>query len=88
MIGIGAGLYYLRPVQEEITIDYLANIILVEDRNYKNSYLEEAGALLDISYEYKFQPRVYVGIKSQFFFTISTGEAESLALFPFIKLLL
>lgn len=78
------GIYYLRPKQQEVEIypAYFANI----ERDYHNSRLEEGGAFIEFAYEYKFQPKVNLGIKSQFYYTISTGEPESVTLFPYIKI--
>lgn len=80
----GGGLYYIRPQQQEVEI--FSNFIIDRERNQKNSRLNEAGAFTEIAYEYKFQPKVNIGIKSQFYYTISSDELESITLFPFIKL--
>lgn len=85
MVMAGLGIYYIRPVQEEITISR-SGAVLIQDRNYKNSNLEEAGALAEGTYEYKFESRVHLGIRCRFFYTVSAGEAESIALYPYIRL--
>lgn len=76
----GLGLYYIRSQQEEVEIS--------PPRFYQNleRNLEEAGSFIELAYEYKFQPKVNIGIKTQFYYTISTGEPESVTLFPFIKI--
>jgi hypothetical protein len=87
ILATGLGLYYLRTMDERI--EYAAgrpNFFIDKEYNYQNSNEEEAGAFVEFSYEYKFQPRVNVGIKSQFYYTISTAEAESITLFPYIKM--
>jgi hypothetical protein len=82
------GIYYLRPIQEEIDITRtLPRIVTIEDRSYRNGKLEEAGVLVGGSYEYNFQPRVNFGIQSNFYFTVSTGEPESITLIPYIRIL-
>lgn len=81
----GLGIYYLRSKQEEVEIyfpSYFADI----ERDFKNSRLNEGGVYTEFSYEYKFQPKVNLGIKTQFYYTLSTWEAESITLFPYIKI--
>lgn len=83
----GIGIFYSRSKQEEVQIIY-PNSYLFQERNFKNSRLEEAGVYAELAYEYKFQTKVNLGIKTQFYFTISTGSPESLTLFPFIRITL
>ena len=83
----GAGIYYLRSKDQ--TIEYgigIPNFFSLRESNFKNSNEEEGGAFAELGYEYKFQQKVNLGIKSQFYFTISTGEPESIALLPYIKI--
>lgn len=87
ILATGLGLYYLRTPDERI--EYGAgrpSVFIDREYDYQNSNEEEGGAFIEFSYEYKFQPRVNVGIKSQFYYTISTAEAESITLFPYIKI--
>lgn len=81
------GIFYSRSKQNEIDIYPINGVYFVEnvERNYKNSGLEEAGAFVDFSYEYTFQPKVNLGIKTQFYYNISSGTAESITLLPYIK---
>jgi hypothetical protein len=81
----GFGIYYLTTQQQEITL--YSNAFIYNERDLKNYNLEEGGILIEGAYEYKFQPQVYIGIKSQFYYTVSTGDAESITLLPYIKLL-
>ena len=77
---------YLRPKQEEVEIyfpSYFGNI----ERSYKNNRLEEGGLYAEFDYKYKFQPKVNLGVKTQFYFTATTGYAESITFFPYIKIL-
>ncbi|RYY43668.1 MAG: hypothetical protein EOO06_19380 [Chitinophagaceae bacterium] len=82
----GFGLFYSRPKQEEIEI-YQQGVINLTERTFKNSRLNEAGAFAELAYEYKFQPKVNLGIKTQFYYTITAGYPESVTLFPYIKIL-
>lgn len=84
----GLGLYYLRPQSETIEYgtgrpDFYANI----ENNFENSNEEEGGVFMELAYEYKFQPKVNIGLKTQFYYTLSTWSAESVTLFPYIKIL-
>lgn len=81
----GLGLYYLRPKQEEVELyypNYFANV----ENDYHFGRLEEGGVLAEFSYEYKFQPKVNLGIRTQFYYTASAGTAESITLFPYVKI--
>ena len=80
----GMGLYYLRPKQEEVVI--YPNFVQNRERDFQTSKLEEGGAFIEFAYEYKFQPKVNLGLKSQFYHTITSGEAISVTLFPYIKI--
>lgn len=85
-IGIGVGVYYLRSKSE--TVQIYNSIYYYEDfeSDFKKSKEEEGGVFAEFFYEYKFQPKVGLGIKTQFYYTISTGEPESISLFPYIKI--
>ncbi len=83
----GLGLYYLRDQAE--LIEYgtgIPNFFISKEYNYKNSNEEEGGAFIEFSYEYKFQAKVNLGIRTKFYYTISTAEAESITLYPYIRI--
>lgn len=80
----GLGIYYLRAQQEEVDVG--TGGIDWEERNVKYNGLEDAGALIEAAYEWKFQPRVNIGIRTQFYYTISAGNAESITFYPYIKI--
>jgi len=82
----GLGIYYLRPKQEEVEI--YPNLVINQERDFNNSRLNEGGVFAEFEYEYKFQPKVNIGIKTQFYFTLSAGYSESITLFPYIKITL
>ena len=44
----GVGIYYLRSKQEEIEIIY-PNFYMIQERNFKNSRLEEAGVYAELT---------------------------------------
>lgn len=82
---VGLGLYYLRPKTQVVEIfpGYVGDI----EPQFKDSHEEEGGAVVEFAYEYKFQPRVNIGIKTQFYYTITAAYAESMTLFPYMKIL-
>lgn len=80
----GLGLYYVSPTQGELEI--YPNIIVFDERDKAKYNLEELGALGELAYEYKFQPKVSIGLKSQFYYTISAPGPESITLLPYIKI--
>lgn len=88
IVRIGLGVYYIRPKSESIEYGLgIPNFISNYEARYDNSRVEEAGALIEAAYEYKFQPKAYIGFKSQFFYTLSAGYTESITLLPYIKIL-
>lgn len=81
----GLGIYYLRPKQEEVEIFYPSYVANIEN-DYHLGNLEEAGVFVEFAYEYKFQAKVNLGIKSQFCYTASAATVESITLLPYIKI--
>lgn len=73
------GLYYLRSQQQEFEI---FNAIIFEQRNYKNSSLEEGGSFIGFQYETMIDKKFALGIKSRLYYTISTEEMEILTFTP------
>jgi len=84
----GLGLYYIRSQSEQIEYGRgIPNFFSNYESRFDNSRAEEGGSFVEFAYEYKFQPRVNIGIKGQFYYTLSAGYAESVALFPYVKIL-
>ena len=82
------GVYYIRSFQNEILIRFAFRTYVDEERNFANNKLEEAGVMGGLSYELRFQPKVALGLRSRFYFTVSTGEPESISLVPYVKFIL
>lgn len=80
----GAGLFMVTPQQQ--TVEVFSNFIIDREFTAKNSRLNDGGAYAELAYEYKFQPKVNIGIKGQVWFILSGSYFNSIALFPFIKL--
>ena len=85
---VGLGPYYLVPLSESILIaEHPSGMtVIVQESDTKISYDAEGGAFVDFSYNYQFQPRVEIGVKSQFYYTISGNYAESITLLPYVKI--
>jgi hypothetical protein len=75
----GSGIFWLRAQQQEGEI-YTGYVIFRERK------LEDGGAYVQLAYEYRYQPKVHIGLKGQFFWILSGSYPESVALAPYIKL--
>ncbi len=73
------GLFYLRSQQQEVSI---GNSVLFDQRNWKNSKLEEGGAFVGFKFEKFIDKKIALGIKSRVYYTISVDQLESIALTP------
>lgn len=80
----GAGLYYWTGKLH--TVEVYANYVIDQEITWKGSKNGDLGAYAEIGYEYIFQPKVNLGIKSQFYWIVSGSYPGSIALIPFIKL--
>lgn len=76
------GLFYLRMNQQEVELSNYINTISFEERNYKNSKLEEGGAFFGLHYSKKIDTKFELGIKSRVYYLISTNELEAITLTP------
>lgn len=80
----GAALYYWTGRMH--TVEVYGNYIIDRDMVWKGAKSGDLGAIAELGYEYQFQPKVNLGIKSQFFWIVSGSYPSSVTLFPFIKL--
>lgn len=74
------GAYYLRSQQQEIDVSNQG--VSFDQRNFKNSRLEELGALAAFEFQYQIDTRTYLGVRTRFYFTVSTGTPEAITLTP------
>lgn len=79
---IEAGVFYLRSNQQEIDISQSRREILIEERNFSNSRLEEGGIFIGLSYMKKIDTKFRLGIKSRLYYLASTNSVEALTLTP------
>lgn len=80
----GLGAYYL--VSKTQTVEIYTRNVISREQIWKGSYNGELGVFAEFAYEYKFQPKVNIGLKTQFYYTLTAAYAESFTLFPFIKI--
>ncbi len=77
------GLFYLRSNQQEIDIgDFVNGGVSFEERNYKNSKLEEGGAFIGIQYSKYIDTKLELGIKTRAYYLVSTNELNNITLSP------
>lgn len=74
------GIMYLRMRQQEV--DLSPSSITFEERNFKNSKLEEAGIFAGIRYQLKIDKRFKAGLQSRLYYLVSTGALEAVTLMP------
>lgn len=73
------GVYYVRTQQQEISI---GNYVAFEQRNFKNSYLEEGGFSAGLHYKVKIDTHFDLGVQSRIYYTVSADELELISLAP------
>jgi hypothetical protein len=67
------GLYYQRVFWQDI--DVSTSGIGLQERNFKNSGLEDGGALLGFQYARKIDTHFYLGVRSRIYSTLSAGAS-------------
>lgn len=80
-----AGLFYVRPFQQEVDISQSRRVILFEERNFNNSKLEEGGIFIGFTYMKKIDTKFQLGIKSRLYYLVSTNSLEALTLTPVLS---
>lgn len=82
---VEAGLFYVRPFQQEIDISQSRRVILFEERNFNNSRLEEGGIFIGFTYTKKIDTKFRLGIKSRLYYLASTNSLEAVTLTPVLS---
>jgi hypothetical protein len=77
---VNAGVYYLRSRQQEI--DASQRDLSIEERDYKSNGLEEGGVFLGLNLTKKIDTKLDLGLRSNVYFTVSTGAFEAVTLTP------
>ncbi|MDI9366123.1 MAG: hypothetical protein QM541_14295 [Flavobacterium sp.] len=83
-LGISLGASYMRFRQNEIDILIGGRAINIEERDAKRFKLVDLDAVLGCTYDYKIQPKVYVGVATKFHYNITADIAESVSLSPYV----
>lgn len=76
------GVFYLRPIQQEVELANFINTIVLDERKFKNSNLEEFGLFIGVYYSKKIDTKFDLGIKSRVYYLISTNSFEAITLTP------
>lgn len=84
-LSAGIGLYYL--VSKVQRIEIYPGYVIDKEKIWKGAYDGEGGLFAEFGYEYRFQPKVSLGLKSQFYYTLSLVYPESVTLYPYVKIL-
>ena len=73
---------YARMNQQEIEISNYLNEIRVEERNFKNSNLEELGLALGVEYQRKIDTHFDLGLQVKAYYLITVETLEAITLTP------
>lgn len=68
--------------QQEISIENFSDQILIDERNFKNSKLQEAGVFGGVHFQKKIDNKFQVGIRVRGYYLISVQTFEALSLTP------
>lgn len=77
------GVYVLNPEQQEI--DLFGNKITIEERNDKNSNLQEGGFVGGIKWRGKLSEHFFGGFEAKVYFTASIGTFETISITPILS---
>ena len=77
-----AGILYARMSQQEIVFENWDNRISIQERNFKNSYLEEAGVFGGIQYSKLIDSKFEIGIKLRAYYLATVNTFEAITLTP------
>lgn len=82
-LSFNTGIYYLRSQQQEVDVSPFG--LLLEQRNFKNSRLEEAGVFAGLHYSKQIEKRFRIGIRTRLYYTVSTNQLEAITITPTLK---
>ncbi|SFF56445.1 hypothetical protein [Thermoflexibacter ruber] len=80
----GSGLYYLRPIQQEIQANN--RVIMLVTRDNKRHRLHEIGIKIEMDYEFKLRENIYSGLRLQYAHGLSDGQAHFVSLTSYFNL--
>jgi hypothetical protein len=73
---------YATMHQQEISIENFANQIIVDERNFKNSKLEEGGIFGGVHFQKKIDTRFELGFRVRAYYFISVQTFEAVTFTP------
>jgi len=76
------GLVYQKTQQQEISIERYFNAVVIKERNFTNSGLEEGGFIAGIDFQKKIDTNVKLGLRLRGYYLISVQTFEALTLTP------
>jgi hypothetical protein len=79
-LNFNGGIFYLRMKQQEVEVSPAG--VLFEERDFRHYNLEEGGVFAGLHYSKYIDKKLELGIRSRFYFLISTGEPEAITLTP------
>lgn len=76
------GIVYVQMQQQEITLENFDNFINIKERNLRNSRLNEGGVFGGLSYSFKIDTKLDLGIKLKGYYLASVSSFEAITLTP------
>ncbi len=83
-VAITLGASYMRFRQNEIEIANRGLAIDFLERDAKRFNLVDLGMVIGATYDYKIQPKVYLGVATKFHYNATADIAESISLSPYV----
>ena len=82
-LALQAGIYYMRSKMQEIDVSPVGASI--DERNFKNSKIEDGGILIGLNYFKKIDTNFDLGIKARITFSLAMGIIDAITLTPALK---
>lgn len=82
-IAFQLGIYYLRSKMQEIDIS--PDGVMLDERNFKNSKVEDGGALIGVHYFKKIDTKFDLGIKTRASISLAMGIMDAITLTPTLR---
>ena len=82
-VALHLGIYYLRSKMQEI--DVTPEGVVVDERKFKNSKIEDGGALIGVHYFRKIDTKFDFGIKARATFSLAIGIMDAITLTPTLR---
>ena len=76
------GLVLAKMNQQEIMIENYDNLIAIDERNFKNSKLQEGGVFGGIHFQKKIDTNFEFGLRIRAYYLISVNALESITFTP------